>query len=525
MERNSRKNTIVKMVNITKRFGSVVANDHVNFDLKNGEIHALLGENGAGKTTLMNILYGHYRPDEGEIYVNGHKVIIKSPRDAIKLGIFMVHQHPLLVETLSVAENIAIRTEFGKKKFIFPVGEIKEKIAEFSKKYGFKLNPDAKIWQLTASERQYVEILKALMQNARVLILDEPTSILAPSEKKFLFNFMEKMKGEGCSIVFITHKLEEAISISDRITVLRKGKVVDTVKPSETSINELAKMMVGYDIFPANIDEKNITIDMKTNATTALEVENLWVLGDRGEEAVRGVTFKVRVGEIFGVIGVSGNGQSELIEAITGLRKVKRGKIKIFGKDTTNSHPYEIIRLGVAHIPEHRLRYGVVENLSVAENLILKKYNDNMFSSNIFLKIDKIHEWSRNLISKYSIITPSERTPVSNLSGGNVQRVIVARELSMQPKLIVAAYPTHGLDIAATRYIRSLLLEHKKKGTAVLLVSSDLDEVFEICDRIAVMYEGRFLAVIPKREANKEKIGLLMGGVPLHEATVQYTEN
>ncbi|MHA1834796.1 MAG: ABC transporter ATP-binding protein [Candidatus Baldrarchaeia archaeon] len=520
MKRDSHENVIVKMVNITKRFGSVIANDHVNFDLKTGEIHALLGENGAGKTTLMNILYGHYRPDEGEIYVNGHKVVIKSPRDAIKLGIFMVHQHPLLVETLSVAENIAIGTELGKRKIIFPVNEVKEKIVEFSKKYGFKVNPDAKIWQLTASERQYVEILKALMQNARVLILDEPTSILAPSEKDFLFNFIKKMRNEGCSIVFITHKLEEAISISDRITVLRKGKVVDTVKPSETSINELARMMVGYDVFLADVGQKDITVDAKVNATVVLEVEDLWVLGDKGEDAVRGVSFKIRAGEIFGVIGVAGNGQSELVEAITGLRKVKKGKIKIFGKDVTSAHPSEIIRLGVAHIPEHRLRYGVVENLSVAENLLLKKYNDYMFSGNIFLKMDKIYEWSKNLISKYSIITPSEKTPVSNLSGGNVQRVIVARELSMQPRLIIAAYPTHGLDIAATKYIRSLLLEHKKKGTAVFLVSSDLDEVFEICDRIAVMYEGKFLAVIPKNKADKEKIGLLMGGVLLHEATV-----
>jgi len=519
MENTSHNNIIIRMRNITKRFGSVIANDHVNFDLKSGEIHALLGENGAGKTTLMNILYGHYRLDEGEIYVNGSKVAIKSPRDAIKLGIFMVHQHPLLVETLSVAENIALGTELGKRKFIFPVNEIREKIFEFSKKYGFKINPDAKIWQLSASERQYVEILKALMQNARVLILDEPTSILAPSEKKFLFDFMKKMRDEGCSIVFITHKLEEAISISDRITVLRKGKVVDTVRPSETSMNELAKMMVGYDVFLMNSSKDVVATGMKEEPDIALEVENLWVLGDKGEDAVRGVTFEVKSGEIFGVIGVAGNGQSELVEAITGLRKAKRGKIKIFEKNVTNAHPSEIIRLGVAHIPEHRLRYGVVEDLSVAENLLLKKYNDPMFSGNVLLKMSKIHEWSKSLISKYSIMTPSERTPVSNLSGGNVQRVIVARELSMQLRLIIAAYPTHGLDIAATKYIRSLLLEHKKKGTAIFLVSSDLDEVFEICDRIAVMYEGKFLDVISRNEADKEKIGLLMGGVLLHEAT------
>jgi len=519
MENTSHDKVIVRMVNITKRFGSVVANDHVNFDLKTGEIHALLGENGAGKTTLMNILYGHYRPDEGEIYVNGHKVVIKSPRDAIKLGIFMVHQHPLLVETLNVAENIAIGIKTT-NRILSPVNEIREKILEFSKEYGFKIDPDAKIWQLTASERQYVEILKALMQNARVLILDEPTSILAPSEKEFLFNFMKRMRNEGCSIVFITHKLEEAISTSDRITVLRKGKAVGTFKSLETDVNELAKMMIGYDVFIKDVSREKALTDVKVNAIVALEVEDLWVLGDKGEDAVRGVSFKINAGEIFGVIGVAGNGQSELVEAITGLRKVKKGKIKIFGKDVTNAHPSEIIRLGAAHIPEHRLRYGVVENLSVVENLLLKKYNDCMFSGNIFLKMDKIHEWSKNLISKYSIITPSEKTPVSNLSGGNGQKVIVARELSMQPRLIVAAYPTHGLDIVATKYIRSLLLEHKRKGTAVFLVSSDLDEVFEICDRIAVMYEGKFLAVIPKNEADEEKIGLLMGGVLLHEAAV-----
>ncbi|MHA1593995.1 MAG: ABC transporter ATP-binding protein [Candidatus Baldrarchaeia archaeon] len=506
----------VLMKNITKRFHNIVANDRITFDVKVGEIHALLGENGAGKTTLMNILFGHYRPDEGEIYVYGRKVKISCPRDAIKLGIMMIHQHPLLVENLSVLENIAllygIHDSLG---LLLSPRKLRDKLTDMIEKYNLKIDLDAKVWQLSASQKQQVELLKALVYDSKILILDEPTSILTPIEKEWLFSFIRKMKRDGKSVIFITHKLEEAISISDRITVLRRGRVVGTLNSSETSVQELARLMIGEEGLR---NERIVSIQKRAdgdldNKRIVLEVSDLSVLDDRGSPAVRGVSFEVYEGEIFGIIGVSGNGQTELVEAITGLRKVQKGRIRIDSQDVTNRGPRYIQSLGVAHIPEHRIKHGIVSELSVAENLVLKVYRKPPFCKGPYLNSKEISRWARELISEFSIVTPNEKIPVGQLSGGNIQRVIVAREVSMKPKLLIAAYPTHGLDIAATRFVREILKSEKDRGCAVLLVSNDIDEVLELCDRIAVMYEGRILKIISAEEATKEKIGLLMSGV------------
>ncbi len=495
---------LVSMVNIVKRFPGVIANDHVNFDLMPGEIHALLGENGAGKTTLMNILYGIYKPDEGEIYVRGRKVRIRSPKDAMRLGIGMVHQHFLLVDRHTVAENLALGHS---KSLINPLDEIKAKIREFAGKYGLEVDPDSYIWQLSAGEQQKVEIIKALYRGADILILDEPTSILTPQESRELFSILKRMKEDGNGIVFITHKLAEVFEVADRVTVMRKGRVVGTLMTQETSREELAKMMVGREVIftikkrPAKIGKP------------VLEVENLRVLGDRKQEAVRGITFQVRAGEILGIAGVAGNGQRELVQAIVGLRKVKSGTIRVMGVDVTNKSPREIAELGVGHIPEERLKYGIVPNLSVAENFILKSYYKPPLRKGLILDYSKIKEVAERLIEGYNIVAPTPNTPARLLSGGNMQKLIVARELWRKPKLIVALNPTFGLDVGATEYIRKILLEQRDEGAAILLVSGDLDEILQVSDRLAVMYNGQIIGMVKPEEVSVEEIGLMMSGI------------
>jgi len=496
---------IIRMKNITKRFPGVLANDHINFEVKKGEIHCLLGENGAGKTTLMNILYGLYKPDEGEIYVKGRKVEIKSPLDSIKLGIGMVHQHFMLVYPHTVAENIALG--LSSIKFFFPLKEVEKSILELSEKYGLKVDPKAKIWQLPVGHQQRVEILKALYRGADILILDEPTSVLTPTETKELFSILKKMAKNGCTIIFITHKLNEVMAISDRVTVLRKGKVVGTLKTSKTNELELARMMVGREVL---FKLKEVTIP---KGKTVLEVQDVYALNDKGLLALKGISFKLYEGEILGIAGVAGNGQKELIEAITGLRKVIKGKIYILGKDMTNRPPKEIVEQGVAYIPEERVRMGIVLNMSVAENLILKKYRYSPFSGKVFLNLNHIAQYSEKLISEYNIITPSKDIPAKFLSGGNIQRLILARELSGEPKVIVAAYPTSGLDVGATEHIRQLLLNQKERKASVLLVSEDLEEIMSLSDRIAVMFEGKIMGILPKESAKIEEIGLMMAGI------------
>jgi len=495
---------VIRMEGIVKRFPDVVANDHIDFEVKAGEVHALLGENGAGKTTLMNILYGIYRLDEGKIYVRGEGAEIKSPRDAIDLGMGMVHQHFMLVHSHTVAENIALG--FSSSKFLFPVREVEKGVAELSQRYGLRIDSKAKVWQLSIGEQQRVEIIKALYRGAQVLILDEPTSVLTPGETRDLFNTLRRIAMEGRSIIFITHKLDEAMEISDRITVLRHGKVVATVRASETNKRELAKMMVGREVL-FHLEKKPIK-----RGEVVLEVKNLHALNDKGLPAIKGISLTVSQGEILGIAGVAGNGQRELVEAITGLRKATEGKVLILGQDRTNCSPKAVIEMKVAHIPEERIRMGLVPNMSIAENLILKNYRDPPFSNKLFLNLTVIDQKTENLISEYNILTPSKKTQAKLLSGGNIQRLILARELSEKPCLIVAAHPTYGLDVGATEYIRTLLLKQRKEGAAVLLVSEDLEEIMSLSDRIAVMFEGRFMGIVPAESAEVEEIGLMMAG-------------
>ena len=494
---------LVRMVNITKRFPGVVANDRVCFELRAGEVHALLGENGAGKTTLMNILYGLYRPDEGRIFVEGREVRIRSPRDAMRLGIGMVHQHFRLVPTLTVAENIAL--SLREAGFLFPAKKVEPLIEEVANYYGLRVDPHARIWQLSVGERQRVEILKLLIRDARVLILDEPTTVLTPKERDELFKVMRKLAYEGRGIIFITHKLDEVFRVADRVTVLRKGRVVASGLPVRSvTPAQLARLMVGRELKPRPPRRA------RRPGNVVLEVRELAALNDRGFLAVRGVSFEVRRGEILGIAGVAGNGQKELVEAIVGLRKPARGRVLIDGVDVTGRSPAFLARLGVAFIPEDRARYGVVPDLSVAENLILRVYREQRFKRGPLLDRQAIREWSEKLVAEFGIVTPSVEAPAGSLSGGNVQRLILARELSTSPKLVIASHPTHGLDVAATEYIRSLLLEQRDRGAGILLVSEDLDEILELSDRIAVMREGRIVGLLDASEADLETIGLLM---------------
>jgi len=503
-ETSKRREVVIRMEGIVKRFPDVVANDHIDFEVKAGEIHALLGENGAGKTTLMNILYGIYRPDEGKIYVRGERAEVKSPRDAIDLGLGMVHQHFMLVHPHTVAENIALG--LSSSKFLFPVREVEKGVAELSERYGLKIDSKAKIWQLSVGEQQRVEIIKALYRGAQVLILDEPTSVLTPSETRDLFKTLRRIAEEGRSIIFITHKLDEAMEISDRITVLRQGKVVATVRASETNKRELARMMVGREVL-FRLEKKPVK-----RGEVVLEVKNLHALNDKGLPAIKGISFTVSQGEILGIAGVAGNGQRELVEVITGLRKATEGKVLILGQDRTNRSPKEVIEMRVAHIPEERIRMGLIPNMSVAENLILKNYRESPFSNKLFLNLTVIDQKAEKLISEYNIVTPSKKTQAKLLSGGNIQRLILARELCEEPRLIVAAHPTYGLDVGATEYIRTLLLRQREEGAAVLLVSEDLEEIMSLSDRIAVMFEGGFMGIVPAESAEVEEIGLMMAG-------------
>lgn len=492
--------TIVEMKRITKRFPGVVANDHVDFDLKSGEIHALLGENGAGKTTLMNILYGLYRPDEGKIFVRGEEVKIRSPKDAMELGIARVPQFPETVDNLSVAENLSLLLP-GK---ILRKNKVKSIIEEFTERYGLELDVDAMGYELSMGEKQRLELIKALCRGGEILILDEPTTVLTPSEVESLFQVLKRMKDEGKSIIFVSHKLEEVFAIADRITVLRRGRKIATVPATGITKLELAKMMVG----------RPVTFELKKEPIAfgeeVLKVNNLHVLDDRGLLAVKGVSFSIKAGEIFGVAGVAGNGQRELVEAITGLRKVENGEVEILGKNVTNKSSAEIIRLGVAHIPDDR-RVGVVLTLSVMDNLMLKIYTN--FSKNGILDLKSARELAEKLVEKYKIVTPSVNVPAQQLSGGNIARLILARETSGECKLLIAFHPTFGLDVAATEEIRKLLFELRRKGVAILLVSEDLEEIMQLSDRIAVVYKGTFMGIVDAEKAKVEEIGLMMGGV------------
>lgn len=499
--------TVVEMRGIVKRFPGVLANDHIDFDVKAGEIHALLGENGAGKTTLMNILYGLYKPNEGEIYIRGSKVAIKSPRDAIDLGIGMVHQLFKQVSRHTVAENIALASSRG---FFFPGTKVREKILGISEEFGLKVDPDAEIWQLSAAEQQQVELLNVLCRGAEILILDEPTSTLTPQGKRELFSRLKEMKNKGYAIIFITHKLDEVLEISDRCTVLRKGKKIKTIPASKSTKKSLARWMVGKEVL-FEVKKKPVK-----KGKVVLEVKKLRVLG-RGETAVKEVSFSIREGEILGIAGIGGSGQGELIEALTGLRKIEEGRLLLSGRDMTNASPREFVDAGVAYVPEKRVEVGIVPTMSVKENLILKDYRVPPFSKRIFLNHDAINRNAEEKITRYKIVAPSLDTPAGLLSGGNIQRLLLARETSGEPKLLVAAYPTYGLDVASVESIRKLLLEQRKRRGAILLVSEDLDEIMMMSDRIAVMYEGKLMGTVDTSQVTREEIGLMMTGTPWSE--------
>lgn len=496
---------LLELREITKVFPGVLANDRVSMRLERGEIVALLGENGAGKSTLMNVVYGLLTADGGEVRVDDKPVRIKSPRQAIDLGIGMVHQHFMLVEPLTVTENIVLGREPGRFGVI-DFATARERVREISERYGLKVDPDAKIVDLSVGMQQRVEILKALYQGARVLILDEPTAVLTPQEVTELFKVVRSLVDEGLSAVFITHKLEEVVAIADRILVMRDGKVVGETTPSATDEIGLARMMVGRDVV------LRIEKGASTCGETVLAVEDVHVDDDRGLEAVKGITFSVCGGEILAIAGVDGNGQRELVESIVGLRRPKGGRIELKGKDITHANARASIEAGVSHIPEDRHRRGLVLEFDIAENIILGDHRTPPVAKNGIMHPKAITEVARKRIADYDIRTPSERVHAENLSGGNQQKVVVAREIGRNPELLVAAQPTRGLDVGAIEFVHEQIIRERDAGKAVLLVSLELEEVLSLADRILVIYEGRIVKEFAVADADAETLGYFMTG-------------
>ncbi len=498
--------TSVEMIGIVKRFPGVLANDHVDFDVHSGEVHALLGENGAGKSTLMKVLYGLYQPEAGEIRVNGEPVQIKSPLDAIALGIGMIHQHFMLVESLTVAENVALGLPSSREP-LTDLDVVSRRIGQLSEEYGLYVEPDAYIWQLSVGQRQRVEIIKALYRGADLLILDEPTAVLTPQEVDEFLAIIRQMVAGGHAVIFISHKLHEVLAVSDRVTVLRDGRKIGTVPTREATKAALARMMVGREV---NLRPERGVVEQ---GEVRLRVQNLHARSDRGTMALRGVDLNVHAGEILGLAGVSGNGQRELAEVITGLRPCTEGEVYLEGEPITHLSPGEITERGLAYIPEERMRDGMIGEFTVAENLVLREHHRPPFSRHALLNLQAIAEHADTLIRRFQIKTPSRDTPAKSLSGGNIQKMILAREIAREPRVLVAAQPTRGLDIGATEYVHSQLLAQRRQGTAILLISEDLDEILALSDRIAVIYEGRIMGIVPREEATPESLGLLMAGV------------
>jgi general nucleoside transport system ATP-binding protein len=498
---------VLELRGITKRFPGVLANDHINLTLEEGEIHALLGENGAGKTTLMNILYGLYQPDEGEIIVRGSPIQVHSPSDAIHSGIGMVHQHFMLIPVFTVTENVMLGEESTHYGGILNRKVAAEHIRTISKQYNLEVNPDSFIRDLPVGVQQRVEIIKLLYRNANILIFDEPTAVLTPQEADELFEIMRSLARQGKSIIFITHKLREVLDVAQRITVIRRGKVIGSVLPQEADQNQLAAMMVGravqleLDRAPANPGQ------------TVLNVADLVVADDTRQVTVDNVSFDVHAGEVVGIAGVQGNGQTELVEALTGLRLPVDGKITLLDVDITRATPRQVTELGSAHIPEDRQRDGLVLPFPVSDNLVLNMYYQPPFAKGVVLNEKIILETAVEQIKAFDVRTPGPLTPVGSLSGGNQQKVIVARELSRPIRFLVASQPTRGLDVGSIEYIHTQILKRRDKGVAVLLVSTELDEILQLSDRIAVMYRGKIVAIVPAAEATKESIGLLMAGI------------
>lgn len=491
---------------MTKRFPGVLANDHVDFELASGEVHALLGENGAGKSTLMNKLYGIYASDEGEVKVRGQKVEINSPKDAIALGVSMVHQQFELVETLTVADNVALGLKAVREPLL-DLNAVSQKLTELSKSYGLQVSPESKVGQLSVGEKQRVEILKALYRGTAILILDEPSSVLTPQETEELFSFLRSMAKEGRSVVFITHKLSEVMNVSDRVTVLRKGKVVGTVRTKETSTAQLATMMVGREIdFAA-------TPALASGGETLLEMRDLFARGSQGSMALNGFSLTLRAGEILGVAGVAGNGQNQLVEVLSGIRRIERGSLALKGNDIVNKSPADLIQMGMGVIPEDRRGSGLIMEFSIAENLVLESRKAHPYSKRGLLNEREIRSHAEALVQSYAIATPDVSLPAYTLSGGNLQRLLLAKVLSREPAVLVASQPTAGLDVGATQFIWEKLRSERDRGVGILLISSDLTEIMSLSDRIACIFSGKINGILTRGEADSRKLGLMMGGV------------
>ncbi len=497
---------VLELRGITKQFPGVLANDNVNLTLEKGEIHALLGENGAGKTTLMNILYGLYKPTKGQIFIHGKEVTVHSPSDAIAQGIGMVHQHFMLVPVLNVTQNVMLGHETTKNGIFLDKRKVAREIKQISQQHGFNVDPNAYIKDLPVGVQQRVEIIKVLYRQASILVLDEPTAVLTPQEVEDLFKILKSLIEQGISIIFITHKLKEVLAIADRITVLRRGKTMGTVKPEESTEQSLADLMVGRAV--------ELTVK-KTEAhpqQPILTVQNLFVRDDRENETVKGVSFTLRAGEVLGVAGVQGNGQTELVEALTGLRQVESGSINLLGEEVANASPRHITEMGVGHIPEDRQRDGLVLSYPIRDNMVLNTYYRKPFAHGVVIDERAVLAAADKRVKEYDVRTPSIYATAGTLSGGNQQKVIVAREFSRPNKLLVASQPTRGLDVGSIEYIHRRIIEQRDGGTAVLLVSTELDEIRALSDRIAVMFEGRIVAIVKANEISKDQLGLLMAG-------------
>ena len=507
------KTPVLEARGLTKRFPGVLANDSVDMTLYKGEILALLGENGAGKTTLMNMLYGLYHPDEGEILVNGQRVLMDSPNDAIDAGIGMVHQHFMLIPVMTVTENIMLGVEEtrGALSRLPLMGslntrKVADRIRSLSKQYNLALNPNDVIKDLPVGIQQRAEIIKALYRKADILILDEPTAVLTPQEAEELFAIMRNLTEQGVSIIFITHKLKEVLAIADRIAVLRGGKMVGNASPKEATQESLAEMMVGRSVL------LRVEKSPAKPGKPVLEIKNLVVEDDRGQSAVQDVSLEVRAGEILGIAGVQGNGQRELVEGLTGLREVKSGSIRIDGFEAAHATPRKITEIGVAHIPEDREKHGLVMGYTIADNMVLNSYYLQPYAKGPVLNQPEIDRRGETLVKEYDVRTPSIYTSAGSLSGGNKQKVIIAREFSREIKLLIASQPTRGVDVGSIEFIHKQIVAQRDAGTAVLLVSAELDEVLGLADRIAVMFDGKIMKILPIEEATRERVGLLMAG-------------
>nr|WP_277998228.1 ABC transporter ATP-binding protein [Zhaonella formicivorans] len=505
MANSNQTEILVEMRGITKQFPGVLANDNVDFELRRGEIHTLLGENGAGKSTLMNILYGMYAPDNGEIYIKGKKVYFKSPADAIAHRIGMIHQHFMLIPPLTVVENVALGLR-DQNPFRLDLKKVEKEIMELSEKFGLDIDPWAKIWQLSVGAQQRVEILKALYRGADVLIMDEPTAVLTPQEVEELFVVLQDLAGQGNGIIFISHKLWEVMRISNRVTILRDGRKIDTVNTTDITKNQLAAMMVGREVI---LQYEHPEVEL---GPVVLELQDVCASGDKGLPALTNVSFKVHGGEIVGIAGVDGNGQKELAEVIHGLRKVTGGRILLDGKDVTNKPPKEILDSGLGHIPEDRHKTGLVLDFSIAENMVLETFDEEPFTSRGWYQPNAVKDFAWKKVEEFDVRCPGVDTLARSLSGGNQQKIVLAREISRSPKLLVAAQPSRGLDVGATEFVQRRLIEERTKGRAVLLISTDLDEVLAVSDRVLVIYEGQIMGQIIPGQATFEEIGLLMAG-------------